>query len=98
MIESSEEAQILSAGEPGVETEVGPSMITNLTAHRGRVANCIMTRYDNLTGGRKEQGGQDAQQRGFARAIGSEQGNRLAWTHVQGNAAERGHRWRQERL
>ncbi len=78
VIEAAEEAKVLASSQPRVKTQITPCMVAELTTHRRRFANRIMTGDLCAAARWYQQRRQNPKQRGFPRAIGSEQGNRLA--------------------
>lgn len=78
MVEAAEEEQILASGQASVEAVVGSGMITETSADGSRLLRSIVTGDACSAAGRQKKSSQDAQERGFAGAVGAEQGQRFA--------------------
>jgi len=89
MVEPPEETQVLSSRQTRVKPQVSARMVAELAAHRGRVAHRVMAGDLRTSTRREQQSRQDPQQRRFPCAVRTEQGNRLAFCHLQRNAAQR---------
>ncbi len=88
MVEAAEEAQVLAAGKAGVEADIAAGVITKLAANGGRIENGIVARDLRAAVGGEQQRGENAEERGFARAICAQQRQRFAGTHFEGNPGE----------
>ncbi len=88
VVEAPEEEQILASRKASVEAVVRAGMITEEAADGAGLARGIVTGDARGAAGREEKGGHDAQERGFAGAVGAEQGQRFAVAHFKGDARE----------
>ena len=89
-IELAEEKEILASGEAGIEAVIGAGVIAELAADVPRMREGVVASDAGAAGGRKEQGGDNTQQRGLACAVGSEEGDGLAFADLQGHVRQRG--------
>ena len=88
MIKATEKAQIFVAGKPSVEADVAASVITELPANGAGSENGIVPRDLHAASGREQQRGENAEERGFARAVCAEQRQRFPGTHFERNPGE----------
>ena len=88
MIKATEEAQIFTARKPGVEANVATGMIADLAANGARLENGIVPGDLRAAAGGEKQRGENAEERGFARAVCAEQRQRFAGTHFEGKPGE----------
>jgi hypothetical protein len=93
MVEAAEEPQIFAAGKPSVEAEVAPGVIPELAADAARVEDGIVSCDLRAALRGEEQCGENPEERGFARAVCSQQRQRFARTDVEGNPGEGYYRW-----
>src|SRR5277367_1194303 len=89
MVQPAEEAKVLATSQAGVESEVAAGMVTELAANSTRIQNGVVSRDLRAAIRRQEQRGKNFQERGFARAICTEQCQRFAMTHFKGNPRKR---------
>ena len=102
MIELSEHHQIFAAGQPSVEADVAAGVIAELASNGYVAAGVIAELASNgariedgivpgdlrpAAGGEKQRG-ENAEERGFARAVCAQQRQRFARTDVEGNPGE----------
>jgi len=98
MIEAAKEAQVFAASKPGIETDVAASVITELPANGAGSENGIVPRDLHAASGREQQRGENAEERGFAGTICTQQRHRFAGTHFERNPGEGDDRRLFERL
>jgi len=88
MIKATEEAQIFAASKPGVEADVAAGVIAELAANGARLEHGIVPGDLRAAAGGEKQRGENAEERGFARAVCAEQCQRFARTHFEGKPGE----------
>jgi hypothetical protein len=88
MIKATEKAQIFAAGKPSVEADVAAGVIAELASNGARIENGIVPGDLRPAAGGEKQRGENAEERGFARAVCAEQRQRFARTHFEGNSGE----------
>ena len=88
MIKATEKAQIFAAGKPSVEADVAAGVIAELASNGARIENDIMSGDLRAAAGGKQERGENAEERGFARAVCAEQRQRFAGTHFEGKPGE----------
>jgi hypothetical protein len=93
MIEAAEEPQIFAAGKPSVEADVAPGVVAELAADAARVEHGIVSCDLRAAFGGEKKCGKNAQQGGFAGAVGAQQRQSFARTHFEGNPGQRYDRW-----
>src|SRR5579885_1055772 len=98
VIESAKKIEILPACQAGIEAEVVAGMKTELAANLARILGHIVAGDFRRAASGKQKSRQNAQKRGFARAVGAEQSNGFSGGGFQGNAGKSGNRGLFERL
>ena len=88
MIKAAEKAQIFAAGKPSVEADVAAGVIAELASNGARIENGIVPGDLRATAGGEKQRGENAEERGFARAVCAEQRQRFPGTHFERNPGE----------
>lgn len=89
-IELAEEKEILASGEARIEAMIGAGVIAELAADVPRMRESVVAGDARAAGGGKEQGGDNAQERGLACTVGSEEGDGLAFADLQGHLRQGG--------
>ena len=98
MIEAAKEAQVFTASQPGIETDVAAGVIAELAANGTRIENGIVPRDLHASAGGQQQRGENAEECGFSCAICAEQRQGFARTHFERNSGESGDGGLLERL
>src|SRR5580704_16696004 len=88
MIEAAEEAQVFAARKPRIEAEVASGMVTELAADGARLEKGIVPRDLRAALRGEQQRGENAQKRGFARAVGAQERQSFARTHLERNPGQ----------
>src|SRR5580693_8762034 len=98
MIEAAKEAQVFAARKPGIETDVTAGVIAELAANGAGSENGIVACDLRVASGGEQQRGENAEERGFAGTICTQQRHRFAGRHFEGNPGEGDDRRLFERL
>jgi len=98
MIQAAKEAQVLAAGEPGIEAVVGAGVIAEPAADGAGFSRGIVAGDPRGTARREEKRGQNAQECGLAGSIGANKGQSFAFSYFEGDTGERNDRGFFERL
>ena len=90
VVQSSKERQVLPAGEPRIESQIASGVVADLPAHSGRVADRVASGNLGAAARRDEQRSEDSQERGFAGAVGTQQGHSFALLRFERDSTKRG--------
>lgn len=88
MVQAAEKTEILGAGDAREKTQVRTRMITQMAADRSRRADGIESGDKRGAARREKKRGENAKQGGLSRAVGPEQGYRLARLDPKRNPTE----------
>jgi len=88
VIQAAEEEKILPAAQARVKTVVCAGVIAQLAADGAGGFCGVMAGDARVALGGKQEGGEDFQQRGFACAVGAQQGHGFAIANLQGDSRE----------
>lgn len=83
LVQSPKEHQVLPACQAGIKTVVGPRVVAQLAADGARIPRGVVPRDTRAAPGGKQERGQNFQQRGFARAVGSQERHGFAVSNVE---------------
>jgi len=86
IIESGKQIEVLSRAQAGVEAAIGAGVVPDLQSDFCGLAGDVESANLRVPARRKQQGGEDAQERGFPRTIRADQSEDLALPDVEGNS------------
>lgn len=97
-IQAAEEAKVLAAGKSRIKPVIGSRVITEIAADLARLLDGIASGNPGYTTGWHDERSQNSKERRFARAIRSQQSERLAFAHLKRNMIQRESSWLLKRL
>jgi hypothetical protein len=88
IIQQRKQFEVFAPAEPRVKTRIRAGVVSKPPANLCGLASYVETAYFGSPARGKQQGRQDAQQRGFSCAVGAHQGQHFSWLYVEGNSKQ----------